>query len=167
MKLIDMQIDGFGIWSGLDLRELSPRWTVYYGPNEAGKTTLMQFVRAVLYGFSPERRQRYLPPVHGGNTGGALLIADADHQQLRIRRRDDELGRLGSVAIEWPSGSFYPETSTAKLLHDVDETTFEKVFAIGLDEVQGQMSGTVHDERYRRGEVVVFAQRWSRSGVDS
>jgi len=94
MKLIDVQVDGFGVWHNLELHKLSPQWTVYYGPNEAGKTTLMQFIRAVLYGFSPARRQRYLPPVHGGTTGGALLVADDDSQQLRIRRHDDELGRL-------------------------------------------------------------------------
>ena len=52
-------------------------------------------------------------------------------------------GELGTVAIEWPSGSFYPETSTAKLLHDVDETTFENVFAIGLHELQEL--GTLND----------------------
>ncbi len=143
MKLIDVHIDGFGVWSGLELRSLSPQWTVYYGPNEAGKTTLLQFIRAVLYGFSPQRRQRYLPPVHGGITGGALLIEDAEGQQLQIRRRDDDLGRLGNISIEWPSGSFYPETSASKLLHDVDETTFENVFAIGLHELQEL--GTLND----------------------
>ena len=44
-----------------------------YGPNEAGKTTLLQFVRSMLYGFSAER-QRYLPPVHGGRPGGNMDI---------------------------------------------------------------------------------------------
>ncbi len=31
---------------------------VIYGPNEAGKTTLMQFVRAVFFGFSSRRGAR-------------------------------------------------------------------------------------------------------------
>ena len=44
MKLIDVQVDGFGVWHNLELHKLSPQWTVYYGPNEAGKTTLMQFI---------------------------------------------------------------------------------------------------------------------------
>ena len=62
MKFTDLGIDGFGVWSGLEVRELGPGLNVFYGPNEAGKTTLLQFVRAVLYGFSLERRRRYLPP---------------------------------------------------------------------------------------------------------
>ena len=47
-------------------RHLSPEITAFYGPNEAGKTTLMQFLRSVLYGMSAHRRKRYLPPFVGG-----------------------------------------------------------------------------------------------------
>ena len=70
MRIKQIDIDGFGVWNGLTLEDLSDHATVIYGPNEAGKTTLMQFVRAMLYGFTPERRKRYLPPVHGGRPGG-------------------------------------------------------------------------------------------------
>ena len=69
MKITGLKIDGFGVWSGLALDELSPELNVFYGPNETGKTTLMQFVRSLLYGFSPERRARYVPPVEGGGPG--------------------------------------------------------------------------------------------------
>ncbi|MBW8884897.1 MAG: AAA family ATPase, partial [Planctomycetia bacterium] len=54
MRIKRIEIDGFGVWKGLALEELSDQATVIYGPNEAGKTTLMQFVRAVLYGLTPE-----------------------------------------------------------------------------------------------------------------
>ena len=53
MKITDIKIDGFGVWHDLALRGLSPELTVFYGPNEAGKSTLMQFMRSVLYGVSP------------------------------------------------------------------------------------------------------------------
>ena len=43
MKITDIKIDGFGVWHDLTLRGLSPELTVFYGPNEAGKSTLMQF----------------------------------------------------------------------------------------------------------------------------
>ena len=71
MRIKTIEIDGFGVWNGLALEELSDHATVVYGPNEAGKTTLMQFVRAVLYGFTPERRKRYLPPVQWRPAGRA------------------------------------------------------------------------------------------------
>ena len=43
MKVRDIQIDGFGVWSGLSVDSMPEGMTVFYGPNEAGKTTLMQF----------------------------------------------------------------------------------------------------------------------------
>ena len=57
---------------------------VFYGPNEAGKTTLLEFIRSMLYGFSPHRRQ-YLPPVHGGRPGGALDVT-GPHGRFQISR---------------------------------------------------------------------------------
>ena len=44
MKVRDIQIDGFGVWSGLSVDSLPEGMTVFYGPNEAGKTTLMDVV---------------------------------------------------------------------------------------------------------------------------
>ena len=85
MRVTDLRVDGFGIWTELHLDSLSNRVTVFYGANEAGKTTLLQFMRSVLYGFSPDRRARYLPPVHGGQIGGMLQVEN-NHQLLRIQR---------------------------------------------------------------------------------
>ena len=73
MRINALEVDGFGVWTELKLDPLGQRLTVFYGPNEAGKTTLLQFIRSVLYGFSPER-QRYLPPLHGGKPGGSLWV---------------------------------------------------------------------------------------------
>ena len=43
MKIADLQVDGFGVWKGLTVDAFSENMTVFYGHNEAGKTTLMQF----------------------------------------------------------------------------------------------------------------------------
>ena len=67
MKITDLEIEGFGVWKGLNLKDLSGKLTVIYGHNEAGKTTLMQFVRSALYGFHQQERARYLPPVYRQN----------------------------------------------------------------------------------------------------
>ena len=71
MKVKEIQIDGFGVWTGLTVDSLEDGMTMFYGPNEAGKTTLMQFVRAMRYGFSSQRQGKYLPPVFAGSPGGA------------------------------------------------------------------------------------------------
>ncbi len=144
MKITDIQIDGFGVWHDLQLSNLSTRLTTFHGANEAGKTTLMQFVRSVLYGMSPERRSRYLPPLAGGKPGGALGIIDGESrfQLSRIADRGPEdLGLVSALTDEGRSGG---EPLLREALADVDEPTFNNVFAIGLREIQqlGTLDGT-------------------------
>lgn len=145
MKISDIHIDGFGVWSGLDIESLPPQVTLFYGPNEAGKTTLMQFCRTVLYGFSAERRNRYLPPANGGRAGGKLMVSDGLGQFVVSRHTlPSELGEQpGQIAVLDADGNPLSPERLRVLLSGVDETTFNHVFAIGLREIQ-ELS-TLHD----------------------
>ncbi len=151
MRITDLAVDGFGVWSGLELTELSDQLNVFYGANEAGKTTLMQFVRSILYGFSPQRRARYLPPVRAGRPGGTVRVV-AGEQSYAISRFADEPGELGEAALVSDGGdAVQDEHALAALLGEVDEPTFNNVFAIGLREIQelGTLSDTqAADELY-------------------
>jgi uncharacterized protein YhaN len=53
MKLTDIHIERFGVWKNLDLALNRSGINVFFGPNEAGKSTLLRFDRGVLYGFQP------------------------------------------------------------------------------------------------------------------
>ena len=135
MKLNEIQVDGFGVWRDLRLRELSPGVTVFYGPNEAGKTTLMHFLRSMLYGVTPARRERYLPPRFGGRPGGRIGLVSDDGPFTAYRhadRGDDDRGR---VTITLPDGEEQGDRLLREALEEVDERTFSNVFAIGLDEI--------------------------------
>ncbi|MGP8065865.1 MAG: ATP-binding protein, partial [Acidimicrobiales bacterium] len=71
MKLTGIHVDGYGTLADLDLDGIAPSLTVVYGLNEAGKSTLLDFVRAVLFGFPDRRsRQNARPPLRGGRHGG-------------------------------------------------------------------------------------------------
>jgi uncharacterized protein YhaN len=145
MKITDVHVDGFGVWSNLGIDHLSPEVTVFYGPNEAGKTTLMQLVRAVLYGYSDDRRQRYLPPVFGGRAGGSLVV-QGTRGRFTIDRRADrsDASGLGKVTVKAESGSTQGQHLLSMMLSGVDEAIFNNVFAVGLREIQelGTLSGT-------------------------
>jgi uncharacterized protein YhaN len=143
MKFTDLKVDGFGVWSGLAVDELSPGLNVFYGRNEAGKTTLMQFARAALYGFSSDRRARYLPPVHGGRGGGSLGML-TPQGRFRISRIDRDHPPLGEVTVAAADGTIQGEPQLRELLGDIDETIFNNVFAVGLGEMQelGTLDGT-------------------------
>lgn len=138
MRISDIHVDGFGVWSDLDIERLDGGVTLFYGPNEAGKTTLMQFVRAVLYGFTPERRELYLPPVRGGEPGGMLRVFNHQGRFDVVRRisgPDDEQG-LGSVSVLGDGGRKQGQHLLNTFLSGVDETVYNNVFAIGIRELQ-------------------------------
>lgn len=138
MKISDVQIDGFGVWEDLSVSDLTDRMTLFFGRNEAGKTTLMQFVRTVFYGFSPDRRQRYLPPVATKLAGGSLYVAGS-HGELEIQRHIKRNGKEegpGKVAITAADGKVHGQGMLNTLLSGIDEATFNNVFALGLRELQ-------------------------------
>ena len=139
MKITDIQIDGFGVWSGLELKDLSGKLTVIYGPNEAGKTTLMEFVRAQLFGWNESRRERYLPPGHGGTAGGALAIGSKKSQycitrSFRENKTDGEWHE--ELKIADASGRQQNDRTLETLLSGIDEATLNNVFVVGLREIQ-------------------------------
>ncbi len=141
MKINGLKIDGYGVWSGLEIEKLSDGVNVLYGPNEAGKTTLLQFVRSMLYGFSPSGR-RYFPPVHGGRPGGSIELAGPNGRFCLDRHYDEnddganDVGNREQLTLTAADGTRQGEHLIKVLLSHVDEAIFNNVFAVGLREMQ-------------------------------
>lgn len=144
MRITALEVDGFGVWSNLKLENLSDGLNVFYGANEAGKTTLLEFVRSMLYGFSPTRR-RYLPTVAGSRPGGSLHVTTSGGR-FQVSRHDNQAttGNADAVTIYGPDGTRQGEHLLKTLLANVDETIFNNVFAVGLRDIQelGTLSDT-------------------------
>lgn len=138
MNIRDLHVDGFGVWHELELEKFSDELTVLHGPNEAGKSTLMQFIRAVLYGFSPEHHERYLPPLRGKQSGGKLRI-DTTRGEFSVAREDDpeaEGRNAGLVKLTNKSGLVPTDIDLKALLSEIDERTFHNIYAVGIRELQ-------------------------------
>ena len=150
MRIRDLNIDGFGVWAGLRLGPIGDGLNLFYGPNEAGKTTLLQFLRTALYGMTPERRARYLPPVHSTRAGGSITL-DGAEGPLTLRRRFFLHGdaMADSLVLAGPDGIPRDERVLPGLLGHVDEAVYRNVFAVGLREIQelGSLSDTAAAER--------------------
>ncbi len=139
MKINDIQIDGFGVWKGLEAEGLSGNVTVFYGQNEAGKTTLMEFVRSSLFGFSAIRREKYIPPVYGGLAGGSLFVTSPSGQyeiqrHVDPNRHADPAGDL--TLIDNATGDVHGNAQLSHILSNIDEAIYNNVFAVGLREIQ-------------------------------
>ena len=155
MRISDLQVDGFGVWKGLEVDQLGPDMTVFYGQNEAGKTTLMQFVRSMLFGFAEERLDKYTPPVYGGLAGGSLFVK-APQGRFEIQRHVDPnrptdiQGDL--TLIDTDEGDVHGNSQMVQLLSQIDESIFNNVFSVGLREIQelGALNNTQAAEHLYR-----------------
>lgn len=125
-------IDGFGIFHDYAVRDLQPGFTVFYGPNESGKSTLLGFVRTVLFGFRRADSPQHYPPLAGGRHGGRLFLGGPAGEHT-IERWITARSR---PRIVLPDGSEGSEADLASLLGNADQTVFESVFAFSLSELQ-------------------------------
>lgn len=155
MRISDLQVDGFGVWKGLAVDQLGPDMTVFYGQNEAGKTTLMQFVRSMLFGFAEERLDKYSPPVYGGLAGGSLFVK-APQGRFEIQRHVDPNRPADSqgdlTLIDTEEGDVHGNSQLGQLLSQIDESIFNNVFSVGLREIQelGALNNTQAAEHLYR-----------------
>ncbi|CAG7650950.1 hypothetical protein PAECIP111802_04846 [Paenibacillus allorhizosphaerae] len=141
MNIERLQVHGFGVLRDMEL-ELAPGSTLLYGPNEAGKSTLLAFIRGILFGFSARSAaERYAPP-GGGPYGGAVTLVDEQGRRVRVERSDSPStgkGRVpaaGSVRVVFEDGSTGGERELSAMLAGMTPELFRSLFAFGLTELQ-------------------------------
>lgn len=78
MRLNRLTIYGFGQFHDRTF-DLRPGLTVFLGANEAGKSTLTQFISAILFGFPTKKHPtlRY-EPLDGSRFGGEISFTQAN-----------------------------------------------------------------------------------------
>ncbi len=133
LRLDELQIDGFGHFHEFKI-ELGPGLNVLYGDNEVGKSTLMAFVRSVLFGFARRNAPERYEPV-GGKTFGGRLLMSTPHGDLWVQRLAGR-SALGELTVKNGVMAPVPESKLREALGSVDRGLFEQVFAFGLDELR-------------------------------
>jgi len=133
MKLRGWYIDGFGVFRDYEVTGLSDGLTIVAGPNEAGKSTLLAFLRGMLFGF-PDGRSRALryPPLRGGKHGGRLTLSTARGDYTVERHA----GERQTTSVTLPGGRPASDLDLAALLGGADDRLFRSVFAFSLTELQ-------------------------------
>lgn len=146
MFIRELHVDGYGALQDTKVT-LDHSVTILYGPNEAGKSTLLRFIRAMLYGF-PSRKELVErgEPFRGGRHGGRLLLAQRDGREWLLERYAE---RGSGLAVRDSSG-LERQLSQAEwerlALGGITEKLFRQLFAVSLDEL--------HQLRSLQGEEV-------------
>ncbi len=132
MRIEEIRVDGYGTLADVNIRELPVGLTIISGDNEAGKSTLLDFVRGVLFGFpNRNRRLAYHVPLRGGRHGGAVGLVDEDGARWHLERHVGAGDALLTTADGLPAS----HEILQKILGNADDALFRNVFAFGLSEL--------------------------------
>ncbi len=132
MRLLSLELEKFGAFADLRIAfRPDARLHVVYGPNEAGKSTALAAVGALLFGV-PERTP-YASRFPGQLRVGAEIAA-ADGRRLKFWRRK---GRKTTLLDG--SGDPLPDDALAPFLGGLSQEVFERSF--GLDAAKLRAGG--------------------------
>ncbi|MDR7907841.1 ATP-binding protein [Bacillus velezensis] len=133
MKITAMHIYQYGKFSDRSFQLSDSPVQVIYGLNEAGKTTLMSFIKSVLFGFPKSKKYE---PKNGGVYGGTVELKHGDHGAVKIERTK---GAAEKVRVYTASGEIKDGEWLKQLLSDTDRALYEAIYSFdvfGLQEIQ-------------------------------
>lgn len=161
MHIERLEIEQFGGLEDVTIDGLGRGVQVLHGTNEIGKTSLLEFVRAIFFGFEGLFRRGVLDPQHP--CSGRLVVTigrgprgDRERHRFLIERRHEgpEIAGLtrasyedGIVGLGGDEGDLVTierlddhrdadqRIYLQDLVGDIDEATFTNVMAFGLDEL--------------------------------
>ena len=149
MKLTALHISGFGVYHAQTLRDIPSGLTVLHGANEAGKSTLLAFLRAAPYGFEQQtsRLPRY-EPLEGGSHGGWVEFAARDGREFRLERQPGrrQTGELTLTDLRTDASC---DASELDRILGAQKETFFSVYAFSIAELQGLESLTAEQVKRR------------------
>jgi len=113
-KVLDFSSNGYGLH-------------VVFGPNEAGKSTALRALQALLYGFDHIVRDAWLHESNKLVVGGALALGNGDILNLtRYKRRKNDL-------INEATGQPFNQADLDTILGRMGREAFEHAFGISHD----------------------------------
>lgn len=129
-----MEIYGYGKWVDKKFTNLQ-QLHIYYGHNEAGKTTLMSFVHSILFGFPTKQsaESRY-EPKESSRYGGRLTVTDTLYGTAVIERVKGKAN--GDVTVTLENGVTGSDQLLENLLYGIDKKTYQTLFSFDLDGLQ-------------------------------
>ncbi len=129
-----MHIYGYGQLENVKISNLT-EFQVFYGENEAGKSTIMAFIHGVLFGF-PTKQQSELryEPKHSSKYGGNIRVY---HEELGYAVIERVKGKAtGDVKVILDNGTIGGEELLKQLVANFDKGLFQAVFSFNLHGLQ-------------------------------
>ncbi len=133
MQIREIHIEGFGIFADTRLKNLTGGLNVLFGANEAGKTTLIEFIRRILFGFPRKTKgTNAYPPLFGGTHGGKLFCELASGEAVVLARRHSGKEK---ITVSTDTGEKTGDSALKQVLGHAPKELFNHIHAFTLDEL--------------------------------
>ena len=129
MIIREIHIDGFGIFNGFSVKNLRKGINILLGDNEAGKSTLLKFLRYTLFGY-PRLKEQRMPPLQGGDHGGRITGILSGNKEVVFGRKGDN-----QLNLVYEGNTSQNEALWYQLLGNATQLIYENVYAFSLDEL--------------------------------
>ena len=136
MKIKSIMIDGYGLFHDASLENLPQGLVIISGDNEAGKSTLLGFIRTILFGFPTLKANENLyQPLAGGQHGGRITVSTESQGEVIIERMAGKKG--GPVNLLFTRNETRGSEEELKhLLRGFNRTIYKNIYAFSLEELQ-------------------------------
>ncbi|KAB8139033.1 AAA family ATPase [Gracilibacillus oryzae] len=133
MKIEHVHIYGFGKWQDQQFSFTSSTFQQIAGRNEAGKSTLRQFILYILFGQTTKKLDIFLPK-HGTQLGGRITISGISPESLIMERIYNK--NKGNATVYLPNGETKDEEWLKRKWKGIDRTHFEAIYSFDTIDLQ-------------------------------
>lgn len=169
MRFLDICAERFGVLQKSELRDLSAGMTVVYGGNGSGKSTMVSFVKGLLFGYTSEQFAFQTGDERFG--GSATLEARGRSYRITRERSHGISSELSTVDLSTGVSVRGPESSLPEWVSDV---VYDEIFSVGQQEVDrfdlltrlclADAGATASDAEIRRVELAIDQSIREREG---
>ena len=154
MRLKRIKIVNFGQFSNKTFDLPSDKIDVFFGANEAGKSTTVAFIKQILFGFhlrsnSSPFFEDYTPLAHVSPMGGSLFFEDngSEYELERLYAKGDKTKR-GILTVK-KDGEVVPESLFFDQIQNIDGSFYADSFIFN-QEMLGQVSSLSQEDLLER-----------------
>lgn len=132
MKFVAIELVGFGKWQQHKI-DFSPKNQLVSGANEAGKSTIYQFIQAMLFGFPAKgKRKKDYQPKNGAAYGGRLWFTHPVYGEVQVERFKGQNKGQAKVYFNDQVGD---ESMLEKMIHPLTKELFQSVFTFQQEQL--------------------------------
>lgn len=138
MNIVELHIYGYGKLENFQITSIN-QLQVFYGENEAGKSTIMSFIHSILFGFPAKQSSelRYEPKNHS-KYGGKIKAFFPGRGTAVIERVKGK--SAGDVTVSMDEGKIGGEELLKELLQGMDKGIYQAIFSFNVHGLQNIQS---------------------------